>query len=134
MAGVSVELALAVSSCKLQRRGKIVLDMSRERRSHQKRGGTAAGGRLRRSPTSFPLLDALARRPLTHEECEELRHIVVDDFLERGPCKDDSPTPTPITWTPCPGGEFESGDFACQIRAWYRSGGHGVQDGAAAGI
>jgi hypothetical protein len=44
-----------------------------------------------RSPPSLWLLDALLERPLTHDEREELRHIVMDDFLERGLGEDDEP-------------------------------------------
>ena len=45
----------------------------------------------RRSPTSLPLLDALADRRLSEDEREELRHIVMDDFVERGLRDDDEP-------------------------------------------
>jgi hypothetical protein len=45
----------------------------------------------RRSPTSLPRLDALAERRLSDDEREELRQIVMDDFVERGLGEDDEP-------------------------------------------
>ena len=45
----------------------------------------------RRSPTSLPLLDALAERRLSDDEREELRQIVMDDFVARGLREDDEP-------------------------------------------
>jgi hypothetical protein len=45
----------------------------------------------RRSPSTLTLVDALATRGLTHDEREELRHVVMDDFLEQGLGEDDEP-------------------------------------------
>lgn len=45
----------------------------------------------RRAPTSLPLLDTLAEKRLSDDKRGELRHIVMDDFVERGLGKADEP-------------------------------------------
>ena len=45
----------------------------------------------RRSPASLQLLDALAERRLSDDERKGLRHLVLDDFVERGLGENDEP-------------------------------------------
>ena len=52
----------------------------------------------RRSPTSLPLLDALAERRLSDDERKALRHIVLDDFVSAGSGRTTSPALTVIRW------------------------------------